>query len=134
MKPFVYTLIGIFATLGTLAQSTADESKGKVTILQDPRLEQLIQKHIEINENKTTIRGYRIQIASSASRYAALDMKASFMKKYPEAKVYLSYQQPYYKLRIGDYRTRLEAQKGRQIILHDFKDAFIVRDDIRIND
>jgi hypothetical protein len=50
----------------------------------------------------------------------------------PEAEVYLIYQQPYFKVRVGDYRTKLEAEAVYRQLLHEFDKLFIVPDKINL--
>ncbi len=121
--------------LSLLFVKVFSQDTGKLNvILHDLRIERLVDKHIAINKEKETISGYRIQICSSANRNLALEIKAELQLGYPDLKSYLSYHQPYYKLRIGDYHTRLEAEKHRQLIIGDYKDAFIVSDEIFIEE
>ena len=43
---------------------------------------------------------------------------------------YLIFQEPYYKVRIGDYRTKMEAEKFLNEIEQDYPNAFVVQDEI----
>ncbi len=54
-------------------------------------------------------KGYRIQIYSGADREAAKATKISFMKRFPSVRSYISYEVPYYKIKVGDFKTRKEA-------------------------
>lgn len=54
-------------------------------------------------------KGYRIQIFSGADREAAKATKISFMKRFPSVRSYISYEVPYYKIKVGDFKTRKEA-------------------------
>ncbi|MBL4707219.1 MAG: SPOR domain-containing protein [Flavobacteriales bacterium] len=93
----------------------------------DERIDLLIEDY---TKNKK-ISGYRIQIfASSNNRWEAVKARSGFLKKYPEEKSYLIYQAPNYKVRIGDYTSRLMAHKHLELIKIDFSSAFIVTDEI----
>ena len=48
--------------------------------------------------------------------------------------IYLVFGQPYYRLRVGDFRTRLEAEKAYQTISQDYKKSFITSDRIQLPD
>lgn len=54
-------------------------------------------------------KGYRIQIYSGPDREAAKATKISFMKRFPSVRSYISYEVPYYKIKVGDFRTRKDA-------------------------
>jgi hypothetical protein len=55
-------------------------------------------------------------------------MQVRFALKYPELGSYLSYQAPNYKLRVGDFVSRADAEKIRKLLLQEFDVAFIVSD------
>ena len=57
-------------------------------------------------------------------------MKYSFTKAFPEIPVYLSYEQPYYRLRVGDFRNRVEAEKYLRLIKPRFGLAFVTAEEI----
>jgi hypothetical protein len=45
---------------------------------------------------------------------------------------YIIYQQPNFKIRVGDFRTRLEAMKFLKELQLKYATAFIVRDDVKL--
>jgi hypothetical protein len=112
-----------------MAQGT--EKEGSVKIIQSASIDSLVQQHIEYNFNKTKLPGYRVQIYFGNQRSKANDIKEDFMKKYPDEEVYLLYQQPNYKVRVGDFMTRLEAYRYYRKIYGDFNTTFIVKDEIK---
>ena len=90
-------------------------------------------KHRQIHEKDSTIDGYRVQIFMELGNFAlehAENMKAEFQEKYPDMPVHLVFKQPYYRLRIGDFRTRLEAEHLYQQIKKEYKNAFVTADRI----
>lgn len=124
------TLLFIFISLCSYAQN-----KGNVNLNQDERIEQLIQRQKEIHSADSTIDGFRIQIfmesGNDAVELANVAME-EFKEKYPEMPIYLVFGQPYYRLRVGDFRTRLEAEKAFQTISQDYKKAFVTSDRIQL--
>lgn len=54
-------------------------------------------------------KGYRVQIYSGSDREAAKAVKVSFMKRFPAIRSYISYEAPYYKIRVGDFKSRKDA-------------------------
>jgi hypothetical protein len=107
-------------------------ASGKVIIQKDYRVDSLINRHIRINNEKQSIPGYRIQVYFGSTRTEALSAKADFIKKYPDVKIYMIYEQPNYKIRAGDFTTRYEAEKYHKQIIVDFKSCFIVPDEISL--
>ncbi len=98
------------------SQQLSAQEKGKVLVIKDPQIDSLIARRIELNRagltgNNVTLSGYRLQIFSGLDRQAAYSEQAKFKARYPAINTYISYTQPNYKLRVGDFRTRLEAEK-----------------------
>jgi hypothetical protein len=113
----------------------SDSLKGTVEIRQDPKVDLLVSKHIRINENKKGIAGFRIQIFSDSggpARGMAQGVYDAFVTKYPGIGAYLQYKSPNYKVRIGDYRTRLEAQRVLNELVVEYPNAFIITDQISL--
>jgi len=95
----------------------------------DSRIDLLIQDFVDHKKNF----GYRIQLFSGNSRWEAQKVKTDFLAKYTDQKSpYLIYQQPNFKIRVGNYRDRLEANKFLEIYKVNFPSAFIVKDEIEL--
>ncbi len=98
------------------------------------KLNLLIQEHIAYNKKHPTIKGYKVQVASSSDRKKVLEIRAKFHAQYPDHEIYYKWKPPYHKLRVGCFRTIWEAKKLRQELLKNFGTAYIVPDDIDIKD
>ncbi|MBS1933193.1 MAG: SPOR domain-containing protein [Bacteroidetes bacterium] len=93
----------------------AQTDSGSVTVTKDPRIDLLIKKQIQINDETTkdsrrTAPGFRIQVISSDDRNQVFAAKAKIYKEYPELKPYIVYLPPNYRLRVGNFKTQEEAQ------------------------
>lgn len=82
-------------------------------------------------ENPTLPSGYRVQIYFG-KREVARDKKAEFLNKYPEKGAYISYLAPNFRLRVGDFRTRLECDGFKKEIDSTFPGSYIVQDKIEL--
>ena len=131
---FLYIIFSFFLTISlSEAQEKSTLEPEIKKIIQDEKVIELINKHILLNENQPSIEGYRVQIffdSGNNSMETALKVKTNFMGKYPDIPVYLIWQQPNYKVRVGDFRTKIEAQGLYNKIKSDYKNAFIVKDKI----
>ncbi len=109
-----------------------NRSKGHIEIKGDVAVSQLVQKHIELNERVRTIPGYRIQVASlsgTASKNRAFEMRDRLREAYPGVEAYVVFDEPNFKVKVGDFRTRLDAYVFLQRIRGDFPGT-IIRDNI----
>jgi hypothetical protein len=121
---FIFVFIG-----GMFAQNG-----GSVTIHESAAIKNLVAKHVQVNEYHPWVNGYRVQLYSVSgvnSRDKANTFMAQFLLKNPDAKVYIVYHAPYYKVRIGDFRTKIEALSYLQTIKRDFPSGFVVVDKIK---
>ncbi|MDQ3050305.1 MAG: SPOR domain-containing protein [Bacteroidota bacterium] len=76
--------------------------------------------------------GYRIQIYFGSDRTKANEVKTDFLQLFPNKGAYLIYQQPNFKIRVGDHKTRLEAMKFLKEIQSLYSAAFIVKDEVKL--
>jgi hypothetical protein len=104
-----------------------------IRISYESGIEELMAKHIHFNEVVKTIPGYRLQIFSGSGNYSksnAVGERSRFMGKYPQIQAYVVFNTPYYMVRAGNFRTRLEVEAFRQLVLDTYPEAYIVRDEI----
>lgn len=102
--------------------ATAQTQRGKVEVIKDPRVDTLIARRYALAKSGggSSSSGYRVQIYYGSSRAEAFKAQAKFQEKYPDIRTYISYHEPNFRLRVGDFRTRLEASK----MLFDLKPWF----------
>jgi len=105
-----------------------------VIVHADPRLAILVKKYRNVQLGVIRSgRGYRVQIYSGADRSKALERKVDFMRRFPGVKTYLTYAQPQYRVKVGDFRSRGEAQKMYEQVNTLYNPCMIVPDIIVIN-
>jgi hypothetical protein len=117
---------------------------GQLNIIQDSAIDTLISRYILINKklskenNHLGMDGFRIQIYASSNRNArdeSAKAMAEFISKFPDIKPYQLYADPgYFKIRVGDFRTRTEATRLFLLISNEFPDAYPVPDYINFPD
>ena len=124
MKKIFFVLLPVFFVLGVSAQITNVKdtvTEGKITVYKDSRLDLLAKKEAEINElialGPRAAKGYRLMLLSTTDRPAAMNLRAKLLQRFPEQKVYMSFQPPYIKLRFGNFLEQDEAEKYRKEII-----------------
>ncbi len=105
--------------------------QGNLTIIQDTAITTLLNTK-PVLQTKQTTQGYRVQLTSSANRKEVYDLKTEFLKLYPDVRAYITYQQPYFKLRVGDFTDRTAANEFRDLINSSFP-GFIVPESVNLN-
>ena len=100
--------------------SISSAQEGKVTIEQDEN----IAKLLEYKKDLKTVELYKIQVFQG-SRTFAEELKASFESKYNDWPTEMVYETPNYKIWVGNFRSRLEADKALIKIKKNYINAFI---------
>src|SRR5215207_6461062 len=109
-----------------------------VVVHKDPRIELLVKKQIQINEetsreSRRTGKGYRLLVINTNQRDEAVAAKTKVYTFFPELKSYLIYQSPYFKLKVGNFKDRKEAEEYRERLQKYFpKGVFIMNDTIEL--
>jgi len=133
-KKKIAKTIFIISLFTMFVSNTNAQTNGKIEIITEPAINDIVQMHVAHNRSVGTIDGFRIQIFydsgnnSKSNAYSAL---SNFRSKFPDIPAYLSYNEPNYKVRVGNFRTRLDAQRFFQFIVTDFSMSYIVKDDIK---
>jgi hypothetical protein len=130
-----------FFMLILLSAAASAQTKGKVVVVRDPLFDTLLAKRALLNRGGGSSSGggggyvsnygYRLQIYSGSNRNAAYAAQAKFNREFPEMRTYISYREPNFKVKAGDFRTRLEAEKMKAQLQSDFSAMFIISE--RIN-
>jgi hypothetical protein len=109
---FLFVLL-CFCSTTAFTQVQRDTLANGIIIVKDSRYNLLSSKKAEINKKatiaRTPVKGFRLQIMNTTDRTEVLDAKAKMLSLYPEQKLYLSYQAPYFKLRMGNFKEYAEA-------------------------
>ncbi len=99
---------------------TAEQEMERVTVPETTAVSQ---------ENKL-VDGYRVQLISTKDLEGATKFKQIVSEQFADLDYhfYIEFDSPYYKVRMGDFQTREEAQQARQIVQsRGYPKAFIVK-------
>jgi hypothetical protein len=116
-------------TLGSLSV------EAQVLVHKSEATADLLQKHITVNKNTAgKLMGFYVQICSesgSNSRERAENVRKTFLSKYPKVSAHVSFKEPNFRVRVGDFRTRAEARGFREEIQSEFPQGFVVKDEVK---
>lgn len=85
------------------------------------------------SRTSSTAAGFTIQVYSGTSREQASQAKAKVYKIIPDSRPETKYEQPIYKVRVGEFGDRLEAQTLYAELVGNFPDAIVIPSRIRLN-
>lgn len=112
-----------------------DGPEKRVVVHQDSRIDSLVQDLVALNKKFPEIDGYRVMIFfdsgnnSKATAYRVMD---TFEEQYPEVSAYLSFHPPYYRVRVGDFRTEMEAERFLNRIKYNYPNGWVVKTSINL--
>ncbi len=102
--------------------SADEEAMGTVTVFKDSRMDLLAKKEAELNDNKLlpngtyAMKGFRLMLLSTSDRAMAMNVRAQLLQRYPDQKIYMSFQAPYLKLKFGNFVEKADAEKVKNEI------------------
>ena len=103
-----------------------------VEIFQSDSLMNAMQKHVAANSGRT-LSGYRVRIFfdnRQSARVASEETLKRFESLYHDVVAYRTYANPYFKVTVGDFRTKSEAMALLERIRYEFPSAFVVKENI----
>ena len=111
-----------FLTLICLCGSISAQ-EGTVNIDQSKAIDKLLEFKKDIN----TVETFKIQVYSGSSSSAASNVKAEFKQSYGQWPVEMVFNTPNYKIWVGNFRDRLEADRALLRIKKNYMNAFIFK-------
>lgn len=131
-------LRSIFLLL-TIIFSISAFSQGKVEIIADSMLYKVVEiryerkKVSDAKPDTLQVMGYRVQVFFSNDRKKAYAIRDKTIKMYPEysEEVYVVYQSPNYKVRVGNFIKEIDAKPLEKLFEKNYENVFIVRDKVR---
>ncbi len=124
----------IIASVFLVVASLSFAQSGNVTIIKDSRIDGLVGREGAIIPPAINpqIDGFRIQLFFDSERDAINDARARFISKFPRIDTYTTYNAPNFFLRVGDFRTRMEAEKVKEELNDLFPTSFIVEEKVNL--
>ena len=105
-----------------------NSSIGSIDVLADSRIQNLVALEKSIDE----ITGYRLQICFDSNKKVIDEARNRFLKLYPLIATYVEFEAPHFNLKVGDFRTRLEAEKVKRKVFGEFVICIIHQDLIQL--
>lgn len=119
-KGFPCLILFLFITSNCFSQD------GKASIKQDPRFEQLLNEKRKINSSITVNDRYKIQIFTGDSETSKKAL-SEFRKANKNMDATIVFNTPIYKVWIGNFKTRIEAEKKLLALKKKYPNAFLIK-------
>ncbi len=117
LKTFILTIL-LITSLNMFSQ---------VNIVKDVRVDAKVKA-----KASKSMPGFRIQIAFDSNKDAVDEVRKKFVGLYPKTDTYLTFEAPNFNLRVGDFRTQIEAEKFREKLAGQFPISIIHKENINL--
>ena len=120
--------------VGTTIFQLLEQQKenGRVQLNQPLEMESAYARYVKANGEKK-LNGYRIRLFfdnKQSARVASDTLEQGFQLRFPNIPTYRSYTNPFFKVVVGDYRTKSDAIRVLNRILPFYPQAIVVRETI----
>jgi hypothetical protein len=137
--PVVADSMAVADTIAEKVVPNLLDSMYGVQVIQDSTVARLLKAAIQGGEEWIEITGYRVQVYSSnqqqTAKTEALRLEGRLKDQLTQT-VYVQYAPPFWKVRIGDFRTYEEAKEYKREVVQQFPNlvgnTYIVRDKIKV--
>jgi len=129
MKKLFLVITLCFSFLFLFSQEE-NKTDSLTSVIKDSRIDKLNNTY----QASYKLKGFRIQIYSGNKKQPANQARSTFTRIYRKKKANMNYEQPYYKVRVGDFRTKIEALNFKNELIKHFPNCFIVNDEIDIEE
>ena len=119
-------LIILFFPLSLICQTISKDTK-LINKNYEEGLDSLIIKNQNIINKKDGILGWRVQLTFKSTKDEIKKTRVNFIKLYPEIPTYLTYDPPYYRICVGNFRTKNEALRLNNFIRKNYIEAYPVQ-------
>ncbi|MAB94860.1 MAG: hypothetical protein CMC98_01995 [Flavobacteriales bacterium] len=122
----ILLIIPLLATSQSKNDSILND-ESNLTEVNKIELSKLLNKYEKKLLNTNGINGWRVQIKFTSKREEIHPYQIKFKKLFPEIPVQIIFDSPYYKLTVGNFRTRNEALKVKDLISPKFPGAHHIK-------
>ena len=144
---FAFMMAGTSSLFAQTALQRSGLGKGEVVINQSAAIREMVGERMRGANVETTdsltflkVQGYRTQVFSGnnqrVSKDEAFRKEKEIKELFPEIPTYVTYNAPFWKLRVGDFRSHEEAYHMMRLLMGAFpkygKEMYIVREEIKI--
>ncbi|MGB1216235.1 MAG: SPOR domain-containing protein [Saprospiraceae bacterium] len=119
MKYLLFTIALLFIGLSSSAQ---------ISYVEDEKVSGLFSRFVWQNKATEATLGWRVQLMASTDRRKLETEKSKFLHNFPHLQPIVNFDAPHYKLRVGAFKTKIEAEALRQEVKSSFPSAFPAKD------
>lgn len=109
-----------------ISASKMNAQDQNISVNQDPKFEQLLNEKRKINTSLTVNDSYKIQIFSGGNENAK-KILTEFKQEYKDIDATIVFNTPNYKVWVGNFKTRIEAERNMANIKNKYKNILLIK-------
>jgi hypothetical protein len=124
----------VFIIFTVIWNNALSQQKGGIEIHADPRIETNIKKMGSVSPGTSSpqFSGYRVQLSFDPDRKTIDADRNRFSAAHPDIETYVTFNAPNFFLKVGDFRSPLEAEKLKDKVISDFPTSFIIKEQVNL--
>jgi hypothetical protein len=111
-----------------LSFSTVSWAQSGIRVEAPLVVDQMMNTYVEMNKSQENTEGWRIQLLATTDRQKMETELQRFRTLYPNISVDWVHSKPYYKIRAGAFRSKLDAYRILYLIKQDYAAAYPAMD------
>lgn len=108
--------------------------QSQVVVNEDPNVEKVIRWYKNLRAAQDEIEGWAVQIISTRDRRKIEEARSKFRYRYPQHKMVTDYEEPFYRLRVGSFISKLDALSLRNEVRSEFRSSLLIQQNFRKSD
>lgn len=103
--------------------------EGTIEITQSAEIDDLVGIHLDMNKRAGGIDGFRIQLylgSSNNAKKEAGEVKAKVLSLFQDEKIYMTYEAPFWRVQVGDFRSKNESLELYRKLKKEFPSCYPV--------
>ncbi len=120
-RAFVFVVV-LAVTVGVLS------AQKQVVIVEDPGVTKMMEQYTQENKARQALDGWRVQILATPDRQNLDKSLQVFQSRFPNLTADWVHHNPYYKIRVGAFATKLEAMRLLYLLKPEYPGAYLVSD------
>ena len=118
--------ICLYSSILITLASKMNAQDQNISLNQDPKFEQLLNEKRKINTSLTVNDSYKIQIFNGSSENAKKTL-TEFKQGYKDIDATIVFNTPNYKVWVGSFKTRIEAERNMANIKNKYKNVILIK-------
>lgn len=119
-------------TVTTVSEETVTATNVEPSNDVTMRLNSVLDKSDELRQDINTVDGFTIQVYSGTNSEEARKIRGKVLSILPDENAQLNYDEPNFKVKVGRYFSRIEAQQNFSLIQKEFPTSIIIPERIPI--